>query len=65
LAKEKAEVHEDLRQKMAEIGEMHKEVEEKSEKLAEKDSKIDALLMQLNESTRFLNYMGRILQLQF
>jgi hypothetical protein len=46
LEQEKAEVHEDLNKKLAEIEEMHKEVEEKSKQ-------IDALLTQLNESTRF------------
>jgi hypothetical protein len=37
---------------------MHKEVEEKSGQLAEKAKQIDALLVQLNESTRFLNRYG-------
>jgi hypothetical protein len=40
---------------MAEIVKMHKEVEEKSGEVAEKAKQIDALLMQLNEQTRFLN----------
>jgi hypothetical protein len=40
---------------LVEIEEMHKEVEEKSEELAEKAKQIDALLIQLKESTRFLN----------
>jgi ABC-type transporter Mla subunit MlaD len=55
LEQEKAELHEDLNKKMTEIVAMHKEVEEKSEALAEKANQIDALLLQLNESTRFLN----------
>jgi hypothetical protein len=56
LDQEKAQVHEDLRQKLAVIVEMHKEMEGKSEELAEKAKQIDALLIQLNdnESTRFL-----------
>jgi uncharacterized coiled-coil DUF342 family protein len=54
LEQEKAEVHEDLRQKLAEIEEMHKEMEEKSEEIAQKAKQIDALLVQLNES-RFFN----------
>jgi hypothetical protein len=41
--------------KIAEIVEMHKEVDEKSEQLAEKAGQINALLVQLIESTRFLN----------
>jgi hypothetical protein len=40
---------------MAEIVKMHKEVEEKSEQLKENANQIDALLMQLKESTRFLS----------
>jgi predicted nucleic acid-binding Zn-ribbon protein len=55
LEQEKAGVQEDLRKKMAEIVDMHKEVEEKSKEVAEKAKQIDALLLQLNESTRFLN----------
>jgi peptidoglycan hydrolase CwlO-like protein len=55
LEHEKAEVHEDLHKKLAQIEEMHKEVEKKSEEVAEKAKQIDALLLQLNESTRFLN----------
>jgi cob(I)alamin adenosyltransferase len=54
LEQEKAEVQEDLHQKMAEIVEMNKEMEVKSEEVAEKAKQIDSLLMQLNESTRFL-----------
>jgi hypothetical protein len=58
LEQDKAEVHADLRQKLAEIAELHKElhkeVEKKSEELTEKAKQIDALLIQLNES-RFLN----------
>jgi hypothetical protein len=54
LEKEKAKVHEQLHQKMGEILEMHKEIEEKSEEVAEKAKQIDALLIQLNKSTRFL-----------
>jgi peptidoglycan hydrolase CwlO-like protein len=46
LEQEKAEVDEDLSKKLAEIEEMHKELDEKSKQ-------IDALLLQLNESTRF------------
>jgi hypothetical protein len=34
---------------------MYEEVEEKFEEVAEKAKQIDALLTQLNESTRFLN----------
>jgi uncharacterized protein YpbB len=60
LEQEKAAVHEDLRQKMAEIVKMHKEVEEKSEELAEKAKEIDALLTELNKSTRFLNKYEKI-----
>jgi arginine deiminase len=48
-------LEQDLRKKVAEIVEMHKEVEEKSKMMAEKAKQIDALLSQLNESTRFLN----------
>jgi hypothetical protein len=55
LEQEKAEVHTDLHKKMAEIVEMHKEMEEKSKEVAEKAKQIDALLVQLNESTRFFN----------
>jgi predicted nucleic acid-binding Zn-ribbon protein len=58
LEQEKAVLHEDLNKKMTEIVDMHKEVEEKSEALKEKAKQIDALLVQLNECTRFLNYMG-------
>jgi hypothetical protein len=36
---------------MPEIVEMHKEVEEKSEELAEKAKQIDAILLQLKESS--------------
>jgi hypothetical protein len=57
LEQEKAKVHEQLHQKISEIVEMHKEMEEKSEEVAEKAKQI-ALLIQLNESTRFLNLMG-------
>jgi methyl-accepting chemotaxis protein len=55
LEQERAEVQEDLSQKMSEIVEMHKEVEEKSEELAEKAKEIDTLLIQIQlyESTRF------------
>jgi hypothetical protein len=35
--------------------EMHKEMEKKSEEVADKVKQIEALLVQLNESTRFLN----------
>jgi hypothetical protein len=55
LEQENAKVQADLGKKVVEIEEMHKEVEEKSEQLAEKAKQIDALLLQLNESTRFLN----------
>jgi hypothetical protein len=55
LEQEKADVNEDLRKKMAEIVEIHKEAEEKSKEVAEKAKQIDALLVQLKESTRFLN----------
>jgi hypothetical protein len=55
LEQEKAAVQEDLGKKLAEIVKMHKEVEEKVEEIAEKAKQIDALLLQLNESTRFLN----------
>jgi hypothetical protein len=40
---------------MAEIVEMHKEMDEKSQELVKKADQINALLVQLNESTRFLN----------
>ena len=49
MDQEKAEVHESLRQKLAEIVEMHKEVEEKSEQLTEKAKQIDKL--------RFVGYV--------
>jgi peptidoglycan hydrolase CwlO-like protein len=55
LESEKAEVHAELGKKLAEIEEMQKKVEEKSEELAEKAKEIDALLVQLNEHSRFLN----------
>jgi uncharacterized protein involved in exopolysaccharide biosynthesis len=50
LEQEKTKVHADLRQKLAEI---KKEMKEKSEEVAEKAKQIDALLIQLNRSTRF------------
>jgi hypothetical protein len=50
LEQEKAKVHADLRQKLAEIEDMHKEMEEKSKDIAEKANQIYALLIQLNES---------------
>jgi uncharacterized protein YigA (DUF484 family) len=53
LEQEKAEVRENLDKNMAKIVEMHKELEEKSEEVAEKAKQNDALLMQLNELTRF------------
>jgi molecular chaperone GrpE (heat shock protein) len=56
LEQEKAEVHEELGRKLAEIEEMHKKMEDKSEEIAQKAKQIDALLLQVNESTRFLNY---------
>jgi peptidoglycan hydrolase CwlO-like protein len=59
LEQEKAEIQEDLHQKMAEIVDMHKEVEEKSEEVAEKAKQIDELLMQLKESTRFFIELNR------
>jgi hypothetical protein len=37
----------------AKIEDMHKKMEEKDKEIAERDKQIDALLMQLNESTRF------------
>jgi hypothetical protein len=46
LEQEKAKVHAELGKKVAEIM-------EKSEELAEKAKQIDALLIQLKESTRF------------
>jgi ABC-type enterochelin transport system substrate-binding protein len=52
---EKAELHADLYQKMAEIVDMHKEAEQKSKDISEKVNQLNALLTQLNESTRFLN----------
>jgi ABC-type transporter Mla subunit MlaD len=55
LKREKAQLDADLRQNLAQIGEMHKEVEEKSDELAEKANQINALLVQLIESIRFLN----------
>jgi hypothetical protein len=55
LEQKNAEVQEDLHHKMGEIVVLHKEVEQKSEELAEKAKEIDTLLIQLNESTRFLN----------
>jgi hypothetical protein len=55
LEQKNYEVNADLHQKLAEIEEMHKEMEEKSEELAEKAKEIDALLLQLNEYSRFLN----------
>jgi uncharacterized coiled-coil DUF342 family protein len=55
LEQEKAEVHEELGKKLVQLEEIHKEVEKKSEEVAEKAKQIDALLVQLNESTRFLN----------
>jgi hypothetical protein len=55
VEQEKAELHEDLNKNLAKIVEMHKEMEEKSEEVAEKAKQIDALLMQLNVSTRFFN----------
>jgi SMC interacting uncharacterized protein involved in chromosome segregation len=58
LEQEKAKLHEDLDKKMVEIVEMHKEVEEKSQELKAKANQIYALLIQLNESTRFLNRYG-------
>jgi hypothetical protein len=53
LELEKAEVQEDLNKNLAKIVEMHKEIEEKSEEVAEKAKQNEALLMQINESTRF------------
>jgi hypothetical protein len=53
LEQKKAEINAELGKKLTEIVEMHKEVEEKSEELAEKAKQIDALLIQLNESTRY------------
>jgi hypothetical protein len=55
LEQEKAEVQEDLGKKLAEIEEMHQLAEEKSAEIAQKAKQIDSLLIQLNESTRFLN----------
>jgi hypothetical protein len=55
LEQEKAEVHAELR---SQIVQMHKELDEKSEELAEKAKQIDALLIQLNESTRFFELNG-------
>jgi peptidoglycan hydrolase CwlO-like protein len=54
LEKEKAEVHTDLRQKFAQIEELHKEIQEKSKMIAEKEEQCNALLIQLNKS-RFFN----------
>jgi hypothetical protein len=54
LEKEKAKVHDDLGQKLTEIVGMHKEIEEKSKMVAEMAKQCDALLIQLNETTRFL-----------
>jgi tellurite resistance protein len=55
VEQEKAEVQSDLRQKMTEIVKMHKEIEEKSKEVAEKTKQCNALLIQLNKTTRFLN----------
>jgi prefoldin subunit 5 len=55
LEQKNVEVHADLRQKLTEIEEMHKEMEEKCEEVAKQAKQIDALLVQLNEATRFLN----------
>jgi hypothetical protein len=55
LEQKNAEVQAELGKKLDKIVEMHKEGEEKSVALAEKAKQIDALLIQLNESTRFLN----------
>jgi hypothetical protein len=55
LEQEKAELQKDLRKKLVEIEGMHKEVGGKTGELMEKAKQIDALLIQLNESTRFLN----------
>jgi prefoldin subunit 5 len=55
LEQEKAEVQEDLRKNLAEIVEMHKGMEEKCEEVAKQANQIDALLVQLNEHTWFLN----------
>jgi Tfp pilus assembly protein FimV len=43
LEQEKAELHEHLHQKLAEIVKMHTEVQEKSKEVAEKAKQIDAL----------------------
>jgi hypothetical protein len=56
LDQEKAEVHEELRQKLAEIMEMQKEVEEKSKLLAEKAKQNKALLVQLKKSRFFIKW---------
>jgi small-conductance mechanosensitive channel len=56
LEQKNVDVNEELRKKLAEIEQMHKEVEEKSVEVAEKAKQIDTLLMQLNESTRYLGF---------